>query len=233
MGRRFFNQTLSLFDPLFVGLLRSYSKLLKSRNILLKEKNLTLLTAYSRNLAEVGLQIQKRRERVIDEFNATFSALFCGISGLTGETAIRYRSSWPRDSDAEEVLEHLRKREDRDLSFENTTTGPHRDRFILMHDGREYAQIASTGQVRLCSLILRVAQANFFTGKTGKRPLLLLDDVLLELDASKRERFIEALPGYSQAFFTFLPDEQFRKYSNDDTLIYRVVGGEFRREKSS
>jgi DNA replication and repair protein RecF len=233
MGRRFFNQTLSLFDPLFVGLLRSYRKLLKSRNVLLKENNRSLLSAYTRNLAEVGLQIQRKREGVIDEFNDTFSALFEDISGLMGDTAIRYRSSWPKESDVDGVLEFLRSREDRDLSFETTTTGPHRDRFILMQNGREYAHIASTGQVRLCSLILRVAQANFFTGKTGKQPVLLLDDVLLELDATRRERFIRKLPGFKQAFFTFLPDEQFRKYSSDDTMIYRVEGGEFRREKSS
>jgi DNA replication and repair protein RecF len=233
MGRRFFSQTLSLFDPLFVGLLRSYRKLLKSRNILLKENNRTLLPAYTRNLAEVGLQIQRRREGVIEEFNTTFSVLFAGISGLKGETSIRYRSSWPKGITTEEVLEFMHRRENRDLSFETTTTGPHRDRFIIMHDGKEFFHIASTGQVRLCSLIMRVAQANFFFGKTGKQPVLLLDDVLLELDAAKRERFIEALPGFEQAFFTFLPDEQFRKYSSDDTLIYRVDGGEFRREKSS
>ena len=232
MGRRFFNQTLSLFDPLFVGLLRSYGKLLKSRNILLKEGNRRLLPAYTKNLAEVGLQIQRRREGIIEEFNSSFSLLFTGISDLKGETYIRYRSSWPGGITAEEVEELMAKRQHRDLSFETTTTGPHRDRFILMHKGREFSHIASTGQVRLCSLILRVAQANFFSGKTGKKPVLLLDDVLLELDAIKRERFIEALPGFEQAFFTFLPDEQFRKYSSDDTLIYRVVDGEFRREKS-
>jgi DNA replication and repair protein RecF len=233
MGRRFFNQTLSLFDPLFVGLLRSYRKLLKSRNILLKENNRSLLPAYTRNLAEIGLQIQRRREGVIEEFNTTFSLLFAGISDLKGETSIRYRSSWPKDTTTEEVVEFMAKREHRDLSFETTTAGPHRDRFVLMHNGKEFSHIASTGQVRLCSLILRVAQANFFSGKTGKQPVLLLDDVLLELDAIKRERFIGELPGFEQAFFTFLPDEQFRKYSDDDTLIYRVVDGRFRREKGS
>jgi DNA replication and repair protein RecF len=233
MGRRFFNQTLSLFDPLFVGLLRSYRKLLKSRNILLKENNRSLLPAYTRNLAEIGLQIQRRREGVIEEFNTTFSLLFTGISDLKGETSIRYRSSWPKDTTTEEVVEFMAKRELRDLSFETTTAGPHRDRFVLMHNGKEFSHIASTGQVRLCSLILRVAQANFFSGKTGKQPVLLLDDVLLELDSVKRERFIEELPGFEQAFFTFLPDEQFRKYSDDDTLIYRVVDGRFRREKGS
>ena len=67
---------------------------------------------------------------------------------------------------------------------------------------------------------------------TGKKPLLLLDDVLLELDSSKREKFIKELPACEQAFFTFLPDEQFRKYSRDDTLIYRVADGVFTLEKS-
>ena len=233
MGRRFFNQTLSLFDPLFVGLLRSYRRLLKSRNILLKENNSSLLPAYTRNLVELGLQIQRRREGIIEEFNTTFSLLFSGISGLNGQTSIRYRSSWPMGATTEEILEFMAKRQHRDFTFETTTAGPHRDRFILMHDGKEFSHIASTGQVRLCSLILRVAQANFFSGKTGKRPVLLLDDVLLELDATKRERFVEQLPEFEQAFFTFLPDEQFRKYSGDDTMIYRVVGGEFQREKSS
>ncbi|UCG00034.1 MAG: DNA replication/repair protein RecF [Spirochaetaceae bacterium] len=233
MGRRFFNQTLSLFDPLFVGLLRSYRKLLKSRNVLLKERNRSLLPAYTRNLVEVGLQIQTRRGRVIEGFNATFSPLFTRISGLGGKTFIRYRSSWPNGVSAEDVVEFMHGRENRDFTFETTTAGPHRDRFILMHQGREFSHIASTGQIRLCSLILRVAQANFFYGNTGRLPVLLLDDVLLELDSVKRERFIQELPRSEQAFFTFLPDEPFRKYSSDDTMIYRVVSGEFQREKSS
>jgi DNA replication and repair protein RecF len=232
MGRRFFNQTLSLFDPLFVGLLRSYRKLLRSRNVLLKEKNRTLLAAYTRNLVEIGLQIQERRQRVIEEFNATFSPLFVRISALDGETFIRYRSSWPAHSTVEQVAELMGKRENRDLSLETTTAGPHRDRFVLIHRGREFSDVASTGQVRLCSLILRVAQANFYSSKAGKQPVLLLDDVLLELDSAKRERFIQALPRFEQAFFTFLPDEPFRKYGSADTLIYRVVDGEFHHEKS-
>lgn len=232
MGRRFFNQTLSLFDPLFVSLLRSYRKLLKSRNVLLRENSRSLIPAYTANLAEVGLQIQRRREGIIEEFNKSFSSLFTRISGLDGDTFIRYRSSWPKSASVEQVLELMRQRENRDLSLETTTAGPHRDRFVLMHREREFSHIASTGQIRLCSLILRVAQANFFSLKSGKQPVLLLDDVLLELDSTKRERFITELPACEQAFFTFLPDEQFRKYSRDDTLIYRVADGAFKLEKS-
>jgi len=232
MGRRFFNQTLSLFDPMFVGLLRSYRKLLKSRNIILKDKNRSLLPAYTENLIQVGARIQAKRQDVIEEFNRTFAPLFRRISGLEGDTSILYRSSWPQHSSVDQIIEFMGRRESRDLSLESTTSGPHRDRFVLMHQGGEFSHIASTGQVRLCSLILRVAQAVFFTAKTGKKPVLLLDDVLLELDSKKRERFIRDLPDFEQAFFTFLPDEQFLNYSSDDTMIYRVAAGEFYREKS-
>ena len=87
----------------------------------------------------------------------------------------------------------------------------------------------ATGQIRLASLVLRVAQANFVAAKTGRRPILLLDDVLLELDTGRRGRFLEALPDYEQAFFTFLPDEQYLAYRTDQTRIYRVAGGALER----
>ncbi|MFW6312742.1 MAG: DNA replication/repair protein RecF, partial [Spirochaetota bacterium] len=60
----------------------------------------------------------------------------------------------------------------------------------------------------------------------GRLPVLLLDDVLLELDPARRGRFVEALPDYEQAFFTFLPDEQYARFRQDTTKIYRVQSGE-------
>jgi DNA replication and repair protein RecF len=100
---------------------------------------------------------------------------------------------------------------------------------VVIQDGKEFALLASTGQIRLASLLLRVAQASFVAAKTRRKPILLLDDVLLELDSGKRDRFLEALPEYDQAFFTFLPDEQFLAYRGSSTRIYRVAGGELAR----
>jgi DNA replication and repair protein RecF len=63
-----------------------------------------------------------------------------------------------------------------------------------------------------------------------KWPILLLDDVLLELDPGKRKRFLELLPGRgsgAQAFFTFLPGEPWTEYSGGDTIAYKVSDGGF------
>jgi len=60
---------------------------------------------------------------------------------------------------------------------------------------------------------------------SGKTPVLLLDDVLLELDGEKRQRFLSVMPDYEQAFFTFLPEEPYNKYAKSSTLRYYVKSG--------
>jgi DNA replication and repair protein RecF len=83
--------------------------------------------------------------------------------------------------------------------------------------------------LRLCALSLRVAQARFLAARTGRKPILLLDDVLLELDPQRKRAFIARFPPYEQAFFTFLPDESWQTYRTDATLVLAVEQGDFRR----
>jgi DNA replication and repair protein RecF len=86
---------------------------------------------------------------------------------------------------------------------------------------------ASTGQCRLVSLILRVAQSVYYTKTTGQKPVLLMDDVLLELDPEKRRKLTSLLPEYDQLFCTFLPGEPYEKYMHDTTTIYTIKNGEW------
>ncbi len=104
-------------------------------------------------------------------------------------------------------------------------SGPHRDRWAFLAEGADFSSTASTGQLRLLSLTLRMVQAEYYTAATGRLPVLLLDDVLLELDPGKRRRFLELLPPAGQAFFTFLPGEPWKEYMTGSTLVYEVRDG--------
>lgn len=75
------------------------------------------------------------------------------------------------------------------------------------------------------ALTLRIVQAEYCSGMSGKLPLLLLDDVLLELDPEKRRRFMENLPAARKAVFTFLPGEPYGDYRSADTAVYWVEHG--------
>jgi DNA replication and repair protein RecF len=195
------------------------------RNTSIKEGRENLLDVYDEQAAVVGMELQTRRAEAISEFNKTFGPLFHAISGLEEEVFITYFPSWKNIETLETLLSELRKRRNFDIACKTTTSGPHRDRISFYLSGKEFSNMASTGQRRLMSLVLRVAQAKFFSQMTGNTPLLLLDDVLLELDAQKRRKFVSLLPEYEQAFFTFLPDERYDNYRSGSTITYRVENG--------
>jgi DNA replication and repair protein RecF len=226
MQRVFFNQTLSLGDPFFIDLLRRFTKILKQRNAAVKGRNLEMLDIYDGEFVSAGLELSRRRGEITAEFSGFFSRLYREISGLDTPMGIRYVPSW-RTAEADETRDKLKKKRDTDLLLGTSTSGPHRDRFAFFFGDKEFSVTASTGQIRLASLILKMAQAEFFAQRSGRLPILLLDDVLLEMDPERRSRFISRLPAYEQAFFTFLPDERYTAYIKHATLLYTVKDGRF------
>jgi DNA replication and repair protein RecF len=225
--RRLFDQTLSLAEPGWLELYRSYRQVLRARNLALRAKHEDLLDVYDEQIAPLGLEIMRKRRAVTAEFDAVFSPLVREIAdGL--EVTIRYRPSWSGLEAPGEVASRLGAERGRDLAAGITGTGPHRDHFAYLCAGREVSRYASTGQRRLCALVLRMAMARLLSERTARRPVLLLDDVLLELDADRKRAFVERFPDYDQAFFTFLPDENWLAYRGSDALVLTVANGELR-----
>ncbi|MDR1636063.1 MAG: DNA replication and repair protein RecF [Treponema sp.] len=226
--RWFFDQSLSLYDPVYLDDLRRYRKVLKTRNLLLREKpfppgGAALLDALDPQIALYGLKLMEKREDAAGLFSGLFGSLYGEVSGIDGIT-VRYAPSWKADS-LEGISASLAERREADIAAGLSLSGPHRDRYIFSRGNAEFAGKASTGQRRLLALLLRVAQAGRYSGATGKNPVLLLDDVLLEMDGEKRRKFLSVMPGYDQAFFTFLPEEPYEHYRGEDTLVYRVADG--------
>lgn len=204
--RFFFDQTLSLLDYEYVGALRNYKKILKSKNKLLKDNaNKELIFVYTEKLIDYGVLIQKKRRSILLEFNEVVAEMFNSISDLKGILNIEYSPSWKSDKKSD-LVEYVNNKLSYELKMKTSCYGPHRDNFKFIYEKKDFNQFASTGQLRLVSLILRAAQGIFYLKKTGRKPILLLDDVLLELDNEKRVKFMDMLPEYEQAFYTFLPD---------------------------
>jgi DNA replication and repair protein RecF len=225
--RWFFDQNICLYDQLYLDTLQRYKKVLKSRNILLKEinkgKSGAILDILDPQLAEYGLELVKAREREIEFFSAVFNSVYENVAGISG-IKIDYRKSWKYDN-IDTVVAGLKEQREKEIFFGMTRTGPHRDTYVFVKDDKIFDNTASTGQKRLLALILRVAQALRYYKMTKKEPVLLLDDVLLELDGEKRKNFLAFLPPYRQGFYTFLPEEPFEQYRKNDTLVYYVDKG--------
>jgi DNA replication and repair protein RecF len=230
--RWFFDQVLSLYDPLYLDDLHCYRRVLKSRNSVLKNHFLhklngnpeTLLDALDQQCVVYGMRLMEKRKTATQVFSEIFAPLYEKVSGIAG-VSVQYLPSWKVSGEGD-VIDLLLKRRAADLAAGASLSGPHRDRYVFAIGGIDFAGNASTGQRRLLALLLRVAQSRRFSDMTGKKPILLLDDVLLEMDGEKRRRFLSALPGYDQAFFTFLPEEPFQHYRDEDTMVYYVKNGQ-------
>jgi len=239
--RWFFDQTLSLYDPVYLEDLRRYRRVLKSRNTILRDNALgklaenpePVLDALDPQFAMYGIKLMEKREKASEEFSALFGSLYEEVSGIKG-IKVRYIQSWknpePCELLSDYIVDRLRQRRSSELAAGLSLSGPHRDRYQFAHNAAggtvDFTIKASTGQKRLLALLLRAAQARRYSKETGSKPILLLDDVLLEMDGEKRRRFLSVLPAYDQAFYTFLPEEPYQHYQKSDTLVYKVKDGE-------
>lgn len=224
--RRFFDQMMSLYSPLFFDQHRFYRNILAKRNAAIKNGQMMLLDLYDRRFAETGLMIMESRMKAVEEFNYIFPSLFREVSGTDIDIKVSYSPSWKDMDNADDIVSYLESTRERDGRMLTSTSGIHRDRFTVVCGNGPFAQIGSTGQLRLCSILFRISEAAYFSKITDKKPILLVDDVLLELDSRKRGMMLSLINDYSQAFYTFLPEE---KYFSDgrNALVYSVKEGSF------
>lgn len=229
--RRFFDQTMAMYDPVFFDDLRRYKQILRQRNAAIKASQINLLDVLDQQLVMYGIPLMKARNQVCTSFGAIFPDLYQAVSSEDRQIKITYKPSWDLNCSQEEIVRRLQDQRDLDLKMLTTTSGPHRDRFSLADKYGIFTNSASTGQMRLASLIFRSAQAAFYRQKTGLNPVFLIDDVLLELDSNKRAKYLNCLGSFNQAFFTFLPEEKYFgehfDFSSSNTKRYHVVQGAF------
>ncbi len=83
-----------------------------------------------------------------------------------------------------------------------TLVGPHRDEIRFSIDGRDARAFASQGQQRSLVLAWKVAEVAVTRDILGRPPLLLLDDVMSELDAERREAFVRGIEDEVQTVIT-------------------------------
>ncbi len=153
--RRFFDQIMTMYDKTFFDYQRKYKQILKQRNISLKEEKHSLLDIYDLKLASYGLYLIKERKRVCAMFSEIFSPLYSEISNDDKKIKIEYKPSWREDITEDEIVEKLYSQRDIDMKMKSTTSGPHRDKFLITDKNGLFVNSASTGQMRLASVVLR------------------------------------------------------------------------------
>ena len=97
--------------------------------------------------------------------------------------------------------------------------GPHADRIEFFIQGRNASVFGSQGQQRSVVLAWKLAEVRLIKEILGQRPVLLLDDVMSELDADRRNQLVGFMEDSVQVFITTTTPE----YFTDDVMARALV----------
>jgi DNA replication and repair protein RecF len=188
--RAHLDQVVAGLWPLRVAERRSYGRVLAQRNALLARIRSGAgaresISTWDLQLARHALALRDTRARTVDLLAEPFAQRASQL-GLTGEARLEYRPR-TRAIDEQALVAELRERLDSDLQRGFSGHGPHRDELALLRDGRELRLYGSQGEQRIALLALLLAERAVLASERARMPLMLLDDVMSELDAERRE----------------------------------------------
>ena len=222
--RKFLDERISKESELYLLALINYEKLLKERNALLKsgalDERLEIVTGQLLKEAE---KIVTERAKYVRKIETVLNKVMSQLTRTPMVVALRYLPSLRPGHDFQE---NARKQfvaiSAKERILQTTTLGPHRDDLAAVLQGKDVKDHASQGQKRLIVIALKIAPY-FMETDANKKPVVILDDVLSELDEKHQERLIELLNQMSQAFVTTT------KYENYAAAIYDVAAGQITR----
>jgi DNA replication and repair protein RecF len=178
--------------------LRAYERALRSRNRLLKapRPDWREIAAFDGPLIEHGTALTEMRACMVRDLEPHAAAGQRAISGAAEDLRLNYARGGGEDFAA--ALEEGREM---DARLRQTGAGPHRDEVELLLEGRG-SQFASEGQQRSMAIALKLGQARLIEARTGRPPLLLMDDIFGELDLERRNALLRHLPAGAQQLVT-------------------------------
>ncbi len=228
--RRLMDGCLSQLRPRYAAILSEFNRVLEHKTRILRDHHekpslLYTLDDFDYRLATMSAELIHYRAAYAALLSEKAAEIHSDFSGGTEALSIRYSTvrtiSDPEQAPAdllEPLLLHLREHRRAELDSGLCLSGAHKDDLIIDINGSAARSFASQGQARTAALSIKLAERALHYDDRGEYPLLLLDDVLSELDAS-RQNFVLNHISEGQVFIT----------TCDDIGLARKTGGKILR----
>ena len=187
---------LSLSDRRYLVALNTYRRVLHQRNSAIRSASQPV-DNWNEPLVASAASIIQTRHAFFQTCSHQLRDVYQGIYEKMAHFGITYQTTignLPREAPTKETImqlfsEKLHRDRFRENLYRSTVSGPHRDDFIFEHDGNALRGFASQGQCRTATLVLRLIMARYIARISHEAPVVMLDDILLDLDEDAQERF--------------------------------------------
>ena len=196
--RAYFDRALGRLFPARVAVPAEYGAAVAQRNAALRRvivgvSSRDAVSPWTERVAELGTVLVVARGEAIAALSPFFAERADELALEAAE--LRYEAEAP-------TAEALEGRLEEDLARGTTGLGPHLDDVEILAGGRDLRRFGSQGEQRLAVLSLLLAEAELLAERGPAPPLLLLDDVLSELDESRRLALAKRLSAQGQTLVT-------------------------------
>lgn len=206
--RKYLNMVLAQKDGRYLDAITQYKKVLFQKNKLLQDIKQGRgsgegLESWNDQLITLGAYIIFQRKEFVKYLNNSIADVYTSISGFHRPVEVVFESTegLTLDEIGANLTEEVRSREAKEKLVGMALVGPHRDDFFLKSEGLFLSPFSSRGELRSQVLALKVLELEYLS-RGDDKPVLLLDDVLSELDDTRRTFLLRYLQGKFQTFIT-------------------------------
>lgn len=193
--RAFLDVAISQLYPAYMASLSKYKKLLVQRNTLLKDSECQgfydLISVISAQMAREAAFISAHRKKYTDSL--------CRYVNMTVEdmTAGRERVSlkYLTEKSEEEYFKAFTQNLEKETAAKTTLYGVQKDDIEITLNGLDSRVYASQGQQRSIALAMKIAEGEIAKDIGEEYPVFLFDDILSELDSSRKDYVLSGLDG--------------------------------------
>lgn len=164
--------------------LKKFKKILFSRNIALKEKDVEQISVWTKLLIEISNEINISRKEIVTEVLEDLEENILGKVGdnkwseILSTLEISFFSGW----EGESLEKRLREEYEEDLAKGFTKSGAHKFDLEINVLGEKSGNILSRGEQKLLILLVFLSFGEFFSNLENKNLIYLIDDLASELD---------------------------------------------------
>ncbi|MGL5956717.1 MAG: DNA replication/repair protein RecF, partial [Brevinema sp.] len=212
--RNFFDAAIALRDDEYSDYLAVYERALRQRNASLK-KDPKHADLWNETLSTSGAKIIEKRIEFVKLLIPKVERLYDELA--QGKAQLKYFNNFKLSQNIEQSLKDaLINSNAEDLRRKHTSKGPHRDDISLLIDEMTAAKSGSQGQNRTLAFALKIGAIEIIEETLGRKPIVLIDDALLEVDPSKRLRIFEKLYHSGLQLFLTGTTKEFFHFINPD-----------------
>jgi DNA replication and repair protein RecF len=245
LRRRYLDAAISQVSREYLRQLQRYHRVMQQRNRLLRqiadnEATSDQLAVWDEELVRSGSFLTVERQRMVSTLHQRARTIHSELSGTDEPLALRYVSSVETregitdaslDAVTHAFASRLESGRAREIAQGVTVVGPHRDDLRIYEGEIDMGIFGSRGQQRTLALSLKLAETGFMLDETGEHPIVLLDDVLSELDAPRRERLLRYVDGYEQVLLAATDLDDFDPAFVRKAAVFTIGGGSVHRRE--